>query len=62
MREEDRPEAEVEEKEKVNPAARRDAPGEPSEPDHSLEPEEEAPPRGYQKARLDPRDQGGIAE
>jgi hypothetical protein len=54
-------------KERVNPAARRDRPGEPHEDVHE-EPasgpvERHEPPRGYQQdAELDPRDQGGIAD
>jgi hypothetical protein len=48
--------------ERVNPAARRDRPGEDHDDlERRPEPPSE-PPRGYQEGELDPRDHGGIAE
>jgi hypothetical protein len=44
----------------VNPAARRDAPGE--EPRLEAEPPRDAQVHPAQGAELDPRDTGGIAE
>ncbi len=50
-------------RENVNPAARRDRPGEPREDlTDSDTADEDRPPRPYQEAELEPRDQGGIAE
>ena len=49
-------------KERVNPAARRDVPGEPHGGASDVGPEPRARPRGYQQAELEPRDHGGITE
>lgn len=50
------------ERREVNPAARRDRPGEPHGELPRRVPEDDASPEGHQEAELDPRDQGGIAE
>lgn len=49
------------ERDRVNPAARRDRPGEPHEnlAEGEKEPGRE-PVRGYQETELDPRHDGGI--
>jgi hypothetical protein len=50
-------------KEKINPAARRDRPGEPR--DDLVErdpPPPDRPPKSYQDGKLEPRDHGGVAE
>ena len=51
------------EREEINPAARRDRPGEPHEDlARSGEPREPERPHGYQEAEMDPLDNSGIAE
>jgi hypothetical protein len=58
-----RPDRESEEHARINPAARRDRPGEPREDLARSDREpDDPPPKGYQEADLDPRDNSGIAE
>jgi hypothetical protein len=51
------------ERDSVNPAARRDRPGEPHDDLVENDPANgDRPPKSYQEGELEPRDQGGIAE